>query len=77
MADQQRSNKGNPAHKRMSNVNLKARRARSWAKRQLEKKANIADAAERKAANDVYRAQGLPTPYESRQAERRVRYLAR
>ena len=45
------SKKGNPAHHRMGNVALKARRAASWARGRRRKDARIADAALRHAAN--------------------------
>lgn len=71
------SAKGNPAAKRMQNVNLKARRAASWAKRQRQKLKNIALAKERFEANEAYRKRGEPTPYEQRRAEQRAAYEAR
>ncbi len=45
------SKKGNPAHHRMGNVALKARRAASWARGRKRKAARNADAAHRHAAN--------------------------
>lgn len=67
----QNVNKGNPASKRMQNPNLKAKRARSWAKNQRAKAIRIAEAQAAFEANEVYRRQGLPTPYEARQRARR------
>lgn len=64
MAEGNRSNKGNPASKRMTNANLKARRARCWARGQKRKAERVAAQQQREAANRGRRAQGLPTPWE-------------
>ena len=71
-----RAGKGNPASHRMSNANLKARRARSWARAQVKKARNRAANDERAAINKQCRAQGIPTPAEVRRAERRERRAA-
>jgi len=76
MAAQQNSNKGNPAHKRMSNANLKARRARSWAKNARAKAIRIAEAKAAFEANEAYRRRGEPTPYEARRIAQREAYEA-
>lgn len=49
----QQKTKGNPAHHRMSNPNLKARRARCWARGEKRKEARRKAQAEREAANKV------------------------
>lgn len=66
---QQKMPKGLP--KRVRNEKAKAKRARSWAKRQIEKAANIAANKAAWEANEVYRRAGLPTPYEVRRSRRR------
>ena len=53
MSNQGKSNKGNPASHRMTNPNLKARRARSWAAGQKRKEARRRAQDERAAANRV------------------------
>jgi uncharacterized phage-associated protein len=71
MAQQQQSKtKGNPAHKRMSNANLKARRARSWAKREAEKKSNKLSQLASEALNRVLREKGHLTAWEISKAAR-------
>lgn len=52
--------------KRVTNANLKARRAASWQRTQLKKKARVAAQNARYAANQILRAQGLPTPHEAK-----------
>ena len=68
--------KGNPASKRMSNAALKAKRARSWARRQVRKAANLARAKDAFDKNEEYRKAGLPTPYEERRLKQRAEYEA-
>lgn len=61
--------KGNPAGKRMSNPNRKARRARSWAAGQQHKAQRVAEQEARAQANRQRRARGEATPWElARQA---------
>lgn len=69
--------KGNPAAKRMSNVRRKAKRERSWLRRQRRKAENIAAAKAAFEANEVYRKAGQPTPYQQRRAEQRAAYIAK
>lgn len=76
MAGQNQSAKGNPASKRMQNANLKARRARSWAKNQRAKAIRIAEAQAAFEANEAFRAIGEPTPYELRRRGQRLLYEA-
>lgn len=54
--------------KRAMNANAKAKRARSWARRQVRKAANIAAARAAFLANEEYRSRGELTPYEARRA---------
>jgi hypothetical protein len=61
-----RTSKGNPAHKRMGNDSLKARRAASWRAGKLRKQARVDAQREREKANRERRAAGLPTPWEER-----------
>ena len=71
MADA-KSGKGNPAHTRMMNEKLKARRQRSWNKAQANKVSNrLANEAQAKH-NKELREQGLPTPHEAQKAKRRA-----
>lgn len=56
--------------KRARNENRKAKRARCWAAAQRRKAENIAANRAAFEANEVYRRQGLPTPYEVRQRNR-------
>jgi len=69
----QSSAKGNPASTRMGNEKLKARRQRSWAKRQKEKELNRNRQREAEARNAVLRAKGEPTPWEVAKAARYAR----
>lgn len=62
------SSKGNPASKRMSNKNLKARREASWLRGQKRKAARIKAQKAREERNKELRAAGLPTPWEMAQA---------
>lgn len=62
--------KGNPASKRMSNANLKARRARSWLAGQRRKAARVKAQKQREAANKELREAGLRTPWEEAKARR-------
>jgi hypothetical protein len=57
--------------KRCRNEARKAKRLRCWAAAQRRKVANIAANKAAFEANEVYRRQGLPTPYETRQRARR------
>lgn len=66
------SNKGNPASHRMSNPNLKARRARNWAAQEKRKAERRAENEARAARNRELRAQGIPTPHELKQERRRI-----
>jgi hypothetical protein len=70
------SSKGNPAHKRMSNTNLKARRAASWARGQRRKAQRVKEQTEREVANAARRADGEPTPWERVKAARAARRAA-
>lgn len=76
MAGQATGTKGNPASKRMQNANLKARRARSWAKNNRAKAIRIAEAKAAFEANEAYRRRGEPTPYEARRIAQREAYEA-
>ena len=67
------SSKGNPASHRMSNPNLKARRARLWAAQEKRKDARRKAQAEREQRNRELRAAGLPTPHEAKKIARRAR----
>lgn len=71
------SNKGNPASKRMTNANRKARRARSWAAGQKRKEARIKDQRTREALNRASRAAGDLTPWDAVKAERARRRAER
>lgn len=68
-----KSAKGNPATHRMGNANLKARRARSWARGEARKQANRKANEQRAADNRKLRAEGLPTPHEVKKAKRRAK----
>lgn len=72
----QNSAKGNPASKRMSNVQRKAKRANSWNRCQKRKAAKREAVAEREAQNRVRRAEGTPTPWEAAKAARKARRAA-
>lgn len=61
-----RTSKGNPAHKRMGNDKLKARRAASWRAGKLRKQARVEAQREREKANAERRACGELTPWEER-----------
>lgn len=65
--------KGNPASKRIVNKARIAKRERSWLKNQRAKAIRIAENKAAFEANEVYRRQGLPTPYEARQLGRKDR----
>lgn len=56
MAVQQNKIKGNPAYHRMTNANLKARRARSWARGEKKK-------AERRLAQEAAHARNVERGY--------------
>lgn len=60
----QKSSKGNPASKRMSNKNRQAKRAASWAKNEKRKEAEKKRVAEAEKRNTHLKAQGLPTPHQ-------------
>jgi len=66
MAAQQKTNKGNPAHKRMGNDALKARRNASWRRGKIRKGARQDAQRELEKANKIRRENGLPTPWEAR-----------
>lgn len=66
----QSSNKGNPASHRMTNPNLKARRARSWAAGQKRKEANRRAQEQRAEVNRGITDAGDPTPWEVAKAVR-------
>lgn len=70
MAEGNRSNKGNPASKRMTNANLKARRARSWARGLKRKAERVKAQEERAAANRQRREAGEDTPWQAACKER-------
>ena len=76
MAGQATGAKGNPAHKRMMNANLKNRRANSWLRGQRRKKARIEAQKQRELTNEVLRENGEPTPWERVKEKRRQRRLA-
>jgi hypothetical protein len=78
MADnrQPQRQKGNPAHKRMSNANLKARRAASWARGQKRKAARRTEQKARETANAERLANGLLTPWQHAKSSRKVRRTA-
>lgn len=65
--------KGNPAHKRMGNEQLKRRRRESWQRGQASKTARRTAAAERERANHKRRMDGEPTPWEAAKAARKAR----
>lgn len=69
MVAQQKMPKGLP--KRVRNEKAKAKRARSWARRQVRKAENIAANRAAFLANQEYRKRGELTPYESRRAARK------
>lgn len=70
----QNSAKGNPASKRMTNPKRKAKRERSWKKRQEVKAKNIAANERRRKANDDLRKVGQLTPYQERRLAQRDEY---
>jgi lysophospholipase L1-like esterase len=59
--------------KRARNAAKKAKRQRCWAAAQKRKAANIAANKAAFEANEVYRRQGLPTPYQLRKKARAKR----
>ena len=63
--------------KRALNPNKKAKHARSWARAQERKAANIAANYAAWKANEEYRSQGLPTPYQERSRAKREAHWAR
>jgi len=67
-----RSAKGNPASKRMSNSQLKTRRERSWRTGEERKAQRRKEQDERAARNRARRAAGEPTPWELANAHRRA-----
>lgn len=73
MAGQATGSKGNPAHKRMGNAALKARRAASWTRGQRRKAARVKAQTEREVLNQARRADGEPTPWELAKAKRQAR----
>lgn len=76
MAGQATGAKGNPAHKRMMNANLKNRRANSWLRGQRRKKERIAEQKRREEDNEQRRLDGHLTPWERVKEKRRQRRLA-
>jgi hypothetical protein len=73
---QQQKTKGNPAHTRMANANLKARRAASWARGQKRKAEGAADRKAREQANRLLRLSGQLTPWQQAKAARKARRIA-
>lgn len=69
-----KSSKGNPASKRMSNAKLKARRAASWARGQRAKLDRKKAQKEREERNKKTLAEGGYTPW---QAAKKARYARR
>jgi hypothetical protein len=67
------SSKGNPAHTRMSNENLKARRGRSWLRNRQRGHARNAEQVAAARRNRELRRQGKPVPWEIAKLERRIR----
>lgn len=67
--------KGNPAHKRMSNEKHKATRSRSWLSAKVRKQNRINVQRGRELHNRELRAAGEPTAWETACAERRQRRL--
>jgi len=65
--------KGNPAHKRMGNTALKARRQASWRRGKIRKGARQDAQREREAANRLRRSAGVPTPWEVAKAASQAR----
>lgn len=70
------SSKGNPAHKRMGNANLKARRAASWARGQRRKAERVIEQKRRAEDNEQRRLDGHLTPWERAKKKRRERRAA-
>jgi hypothetical protein len=68
--------KGNPAHKRMSNEKHKATRQRGWLSAKRRKELRITGQRGRERQNAALRAAGEPTPWEAACAERRARRVA-
>ena len=64
---------GNPAHTRMGNPRLKARRQESWNRSQVNKLINTAQNKARATKNRELRAEGLLTPHEEQRAKRRAK----
>lgn len=73
MPGQNSAAKGNPAHTRMMNTNLKTRRQKSWQRGEVRKRINAEENAARAAKNRELRAQGLLTPHEEQRAKRRAK----
>lgn len=74
MAGNQSGTKGNPAAKRMSNKALKERRAQAWRDGEKRKEQRRLAQKQREYDNQLRRAKGQPTPWESaklRRAEKR------
>lgn len=72
MATQQNAQKtkGNPAHHRMSNANLKARRSRSWARGEKRK-------AARRLAQEVAHARNVERGYTGWEEAKAKRFALR
>jgi len=73
MAGQNSAAKGNPAHTRMGNPRVKARRQESWIRGQARKIINAKENAAQAAKNRELRAEGLLTPHEEQRAKRRAK----
>jgi hypothetical protein len=67
-----KSGKGNPAHTRMSNKELKARRGQSWQRGKVSKDQHNRENRARAAVNATLRAEGRPTPWEVVRAARKA-----
>lgn len=63
---------GNPAHTRMMNPKLKARRQESWNRAQIKKRINAQENEARHKANIILRAEGKLTPHEAQKAKRKA-----
>jgi hypothetical protein len=67
------SAKGNPASHRMSNTNLKARRAASWKTGQKRKEERKAEAINAERRNRQTKLSGGLTPWELAKQKRRLK----
>lgn len=73
MAGNSSSGKGNPAHTRMSNDRLKARRERSWKRGEAGKLARRQAQQQRENANRALRGSGTLTAWQMAEAARAKR----